>query len=69
LQKVWSQDVDELGAIRRKDAKRGSVLGSFFWHDDSTRVQTFAQMEDQGARVLTEWRAWPVPAAKTLAKR
>jgi hypothetical protein len=69
LQKSWGRDADELGAIRRKDDKRGAILGAYGWNDDTTRVQTFAQMDDQGARVVTEWRTWPVPAAKTVAKR
>ena len=35
------------------------MLLRFFWHDDSTRVQTFAQDTSDGPRLLTEWRTWP----------
>ena len=69
LKKAWIDDVDDLGAIRRKAGRRGPNLGSYSWHDDATRIQTFAQSGDDGARVLTEWRAWPVTPPKATAKR
>lgn len=69
LKKVWASDLDELGAIRRKDGVRDKIRGSYCWHDDVTRIQTFAQLSDKGAQVLTEWRAWPLPGAVETAKR
>jgi hypothetical protein len=68
LQQAWARDLDALGAVSRQDGRHRSVLGSYFWHDDRTRVQTFVQQEDQTGRVLTEWREWPVPTDQLASK-
>jgi hypothetical protein len=64
LQRVWGRNFDALGAVRRQEGKHGSVLGSYFWHDDRTRVQTFVRLEEDDGRLLTEWREWPLPVEK-----
>jgi hypothetical protein len=70
LSQAWGLDVAGLGAVRRQEGERGRVLGSFFWHDDRTRVEAFVQIDDQGARVITEWRPWtPGLAAETASAR
>src|SRR5262249_42241929 len=64
LRSAWERDLDELGTIRRKEGRHGDVLGSWFWHDDAARIQTFVQIAPKGgAQVLTEWRAWPIAKA------
>jgi hypothetical protein len=67
LSQAWGRNVAGLGAIRRHEGERGHVLGSYFWHDDRTRVETFVQNDDQGARLMTEWRAWGPAAIATAA--
>jgi hypothetical protein len=67
LSQAWGRDVAGLGAIRRHEGERGHVLGSYFWHDDRTRVETFVQNDDQGARLMTEWRSWGPAATATAA--
>ncbi len=68
LQESWGRDIDHLGAVRRQEIPAGPVLGGFGWHDDVTRVRTFANDTDQGPRLYTEWREWaPGPAAKGVA--
>jgi hypothetical protein len=58
LGKAWGQDAAGLGALRRQEGERGRVLGSYFWHDDLTRVEAFVQNDDQGPRLMMEWRNW-----------
>jgi hypothetical protein len=68
LSQAWGHDVAGLGTIRRQEGERGRILGSYFWHDDQTRVEAFVQSDDQGARLMTEWRTWtPARAAETAA--
>jgi hypothetical protein len=64
LSGAWGRNLDELGFIRRQEGARGDVAGSYFWHDDVTRVQAFVQTADDGARLMTEWRAWPLAGVK-----
>jgi hypothetical protein len=61
LQEAWGMNVDRLGALRRQNGAWGQVLGTYGWHDDKTRVVTHVQDMDEGPRVLTEWREWPLP--------
>jgi hypothetical protein len=68
LQEAWSRDIDHLGVVRRQDEKYGHVLQAYGWHDDVTRVRIFAQEMEDGLRLFTEWRAWPVPAEAVAAK-
>ena len=73
LRKVWGSNIDELGEIRREGGQHGQISGSYYWHDDCTRVETFVQTTDQGARLMTDIRAWSAkdgkPAAASLAKK
>jgi hypothetical protein len=62
LQGVWGRDFDRLGYVRLRLERQGSFLGAYFWHDDRTRVQTYAQDTTEGPRLFTEWRPWPVRA-------
>jgi hypothetical protein len=61
LARAWGRDVAGLGYPRRLEGKRGGVLQSYYWHDDTTRVHLFAQTTEQGPRLFTEWRRWPLP--------
>jgi hypothetical protein len=68
LQQWWGSDLDHLGCVRHQDVPAGKVVAGFGWHDDVTRVWAFALDSDQGPRLHTEWREWPVPApAKGVA--
>jgi hypothetical protein len=58
LSQAWGRDVGGLGALRRQEGERGHILGSYFWHDDRIRVEIYVHNDDQGARLMTEWRAW-----------
>jgi hypothetical protein len=58
---AWAADVDRLGYPRRTEGQSGQVLGAYSWHDDLTRVRTFAQDTEQGVKLFTEFRNWPVP--------
>jgi hypothetical protein len=60
LQQGWARNIDRLGYVRRIEGPRGQVRGAYDWHDDVTRVRTFVQDTDQGSRVFTEFRSWPV---------
>jgi len=65
LQEYWSNNVDQLGIIRRtdllgSDSAVSQRLPSWGWHDDRTRVRCFGMDTDAGARIFTEWREWPV---------
>jgi hypothetical protein len=62
LQEVWSRDVDTLGVIRRQDLPSGQLLQGYGWHDDKTRVRIFGQDSEEGPRLMTEWRDWPLSA-------
>ncbi|HTU88723.1 MAG TPA: hypothetical protein VMF69_01380 [Gemmataceae bacterium] len=68
LQQAWGADLDLLGYVRRQDGARGQVLRAYGFHDDRTRVRLFAQETQEGIRLFTEWREWPVPA-QTLASK
>jgi hypothetical protein len=59
LGQVWGRDIDNLGFLRRQEGERGQVVGSYFWHDDRSRVESFVQNTDQGPRLMTDWRRWP----------
>jgi hypothetical protein len=68
LQESWGRNLDHLGAIRRQEVPADRLLGGFGWHDDVTRVRTYAQDSDQGPRLYTEWREWsPAQPAKGVA--
>jgi hypothetical protein len=73
FQEAWARDLDRLGAVRRQEAVSGLALPALGWHDDRTRVRTFAQETDQGPRLFTEWREWaaqpPAPAPQRAAAR
>jgi hypothetical protein len=62
LRRSWGRDLAPLGYVRRQVAESGQALGAFFWHDDAVRIQSFAQKDGASARILTEWRPWPIPA-------
>jgi hypothetical protein len=64
LQQVWSEGLDQLGAIRRQEAASAAIRGGYAWHDDVTRVRTFVQEGAQMPELLTEWRSWPIPASQ-----
>jgi hypothetical protein len=68
LQQAWAADLDHLGFLRRQDGALGPVVQSYGFHDDSTRVRLFAQETEEGIRLFTEWRPWPV-AARTVASK
>jgi hypothetical protein len=58
LSQVWGRNLDSLGFVRRQEGERGPIAGSYYWHDDRTRVHSFVQSSDQGPRLMTEWLAW-----------
>jgi hypothetical protein len=60
LSQAWGRDVAGLGYIRRQEGAHGHVRLSYFWHDERTRVETFVQEDDQGARLMTDWRSLPL---------
>jgi hypothetical protein len=70
LQKVWHNDVDRLGVLRRVDSRVDPETGDqipigFSWNDDVTRVRAFGTKAADGShRLFTEWRAWPIPVEK-----
>ncbi|HWG44905.1 MAG TPA: hypothetical protein VN688_19180 [Gemmataceae bacterium] len=68
LQQAWSADLDRLGYLRRQDGPLGQVMQAYSWNDDRTRVRIFAQETEEGIRLFTEWREWPIPA-KTVASK
>jgi hypothetical protein len=68
LQQAWAQNFDRLGYVRRRNGARGQVLQSYGWHDDQTRVRIFAQDTEDGTRLFTEWREWPIPVQTVAAK-
>jgi hypothetical protein len=68
LQQAWSQDLDRLGYLRRRDGRFGQVLEAYGWHDDATRVRTFVQDTEKGPQMFTEWRSWPVEVKKVAAQ-
>jgi hypothetical protein len=68
LQQAWSADLDRLGYLRRQDGMLGQIMQAYSWNDDRTRVRIFAQETEEGIRLFTEWREWPIPA-KTLAAK
>jgi hypothetical protein len=67
LQTAWSQNIDHLGYVRRVEPQRGQVHAAYDWHDDVTRVRTFAQDTEDGIRLFTEFRDWPVAAQAVAA--
>jgi hypothetical protein len=69
LAKAWARDVATLGYPRRFEGKRGSVLQSYFWHDDTIRVQLYALSTGDGPVVFTEWRRWPLAAKQAVARQ
>ena len=64
LRQGWGRDIDALGALRRQEGRRGALLGSYFWHDDRTRVQLLVRLDGDNGRVMTEWREWPLAPGK-----
>jgi hypothetical protein len=68
LQEAWGRDVDRLGVVRRQDDSHGHVQQAYGWHDDRTRVRIFAQEMEDGLRLFTEWREWPVSAEAVAAR-
>jgi hypothetical protein len=68
LQQGWAADLDHLGYIRRTDGAVGQVLQSYGFHDDRTRVRLFAQETEEGIRLFTEWRDWPIASQKLASK-
>jgi hypothetical protein len=62
IRQAWGADLAHLGSLRRADDAAGlQFLGACGWHDDRTRVRTFAQRSNGGAELWTEWRGWPLP--------
>jgi hypothetical protein len=68
LQTAWSQNIDHLGYVRRVEEQRGQVHGAYDWHDDVTRVRTFAQDTEDGIRLFTEFRDWPIASQAVVAR-
>lgn len=68
LTAIWGKHVDTLGFVRRQEGAHGDVLGAYYWHDDRTRVRISIQNTEQGTRMMTEWRTWPVQADRTVAR-
>ena len=68
LLETWSRDIDTLGVIRRQDVATGRLLQGYGWHDDRTRVRMFGQDSEDGPRLLTEWRDWPVVPKNVATK-
>lgn len=68
LQQAWGADLDRLGFIRRQDDSVGPVVHSYGFHDDRTRVRLFGQETDDGIRLFTEWREWPIAAQRLASK-
>ncbi len=68
LLEAWSLDIDTLGVIRRQDMSAGQMLQGYGWHDDRTRVRIFGQDSEDGPRLLTEWREWPVVVKTATTK-
>lgn len=68
LQQAWGADLDRLGFIRRQDDAVGQVVQSYGFHDDNTRVRLFAQETEDGIRLFTEWRDWPIAAQRIASK-
>jgi hypothetical protein len=69
LQNAWSADFDRLGYLRRQDGVQGPVLQAYSWNDDRTRVRIFAQETEEGTRLFTEWREWPISEKTVAAKK
>lgn len=65
LAKAWGRDLDGLGYVRRKETARDTMLGTYFWNDDRVRVQSAVQGGEQGTRMTTEYRYWPIVVGKT----
>jgi hypothetical protein len=68
LQEAWGRDIERLGMVRRQDGEPGQGDQAYGWHDDRTRVRTFAQKVDGQLWLFTEWREWPVPAPAVAAR-
>jgi hypothetical protein len=64
---AWAQNIDTLGYPRRVEGQRGQVLASYGWHDDVTRIRIFVQDTQQGPRLFTEFRGWPVPPTRVAS--
>jgi hypothetical protein len=56
LQQAWSQDLDHLGYVRRRDGRHRLTLRAYGWHDDRTRVRLFIQDTEKGPQLFSEWR-------------
>jgi hypothetical protein len=69
MQQAWARDIDRLGFLRRQEGRVGQLFGAYYWHDDRTRVRLFAQDSEEGPRLLTEWREWPLPVKAVVAKK
>lgn len=68
LQQAWAADLDHLGFVRRTEGALGQVFQSYGFHDDRTRVRLFAQETEEGIRLFTEWRDWPIATPKLASK-
>jgi hypothetical protein len=68
LQQAWAADLDHLGFLRCQDGALGQVLQSYGFHDDRTRVRLFAQETEEGIRMFTEWRPWPIAERSVASK-
>jgi hypothetical protein len=60
LNQTWGKNFEEFGYIARMEGANGHVLGAYAWHDDRVRIRTSVQTTDQGPRIMTEWRYFPV---------
>jgi len=69
MQQVWARDLDRPGFLRRQEGRVGQMFGAYSWHDDRSRVRLFAQDSEEGPRLLTEWREWPIPVKAVVAKK
>jgi hypothetical protein len=60
LQEAWGRNIDRLGALRYQCGPWDQMYAAYGWNDDKTRVVLFAQDREEGPRLLTAWREWPV---------
>jgi hypothetical protein len=66
LREVWARDLGHLGSLRRLEPAAGlQFKGGYGWHDDRVRVRSFVQGGADAPELWTEWRTWPLQAART----
>jgi hypothetical protein len=66
---AWAANIDHLGYPRRIENQSGQVLSAYGWHDDVMRARIFVQDTENGPRLFTELRGWPVPPTSVASGR